>query len=132
MFTFLAELHDRKTAAGQITSGAATQALVPEPSAAGAASRQQGASASGGANADPQQGSGDVIAEIVTTVEWAEGSTAKKGASLVSSAAGSTSGRSAGGSGTAGAEAELQPSKRRGKKTVGQRVSKAFRGLLGR
>jgi hypothetical protein len=103
VFSYLAELHDRKMAAGQIANRPAAQALAPA-AAAGDAS----ADGSAAARAAPA-----VIAEVVTP----------------SGAPGGKSGES--GKGWSGAAAampatvELQPSKRRGKKSLGQRAAKA-------
>lgn len=122
MFTYLAELHDKKMAAGQITGGPASQTLTQDPAAAVAATpAPAGATTAAAANS-----------ETVAVVELL-GEAPQKGNAPAPGGAGRGPKAAAGAGGAAAAAAggalpmtvELQPSKRRGKKTLGQRVSKA-------
>ena len=125
VFTYLTELHDRKMAAGQITGGTATEVLAPgsHPSAASGAGQQLpphggSGSASGSEYVEDPLGGAGVVAEVVPG-----GGGAAAGGGGARKAV--TFGGAGAGGGAMPATVELQPSRRRGKKTLGQRVSKA-------
>lgn len=105
MFVYLAELHEAKTAAGHIAAGSAAQSLSGVPEAA--APRAGGAEGGGGGAAQAWRGpSGGGVLSGGGAVAVPENSGA--GAAALPPAGG-----------------QLEPGKRRGQKTLAQRLSKA-------
>ncbi|KAI8468122.1 MAG: small rab-related GTPase [Monoraphidium minutum] len=117
VFSDLAELHDHKMAAGQIAPGSAAQALAPPGAPAAAAASGAGAAAAAGGGEEAEAGAASA---------GGGGGAAGAGPSWGGGGgAGSGWGSGRGGAGALPATVELEPSRRRGKKSLGQRVSKA-------
>jgi hypothetical protein len=110
VFTYLTELHNAKLAAGELLGGPAAQLL--EPAGTGAPP--------GGA--PPPEGDDEALAVVQVVGRGAEAPKGELRGGMPLAGAGATAAARG-----CPATVELQPSRRRGKKTLGQRVHKVAR-----